>query len=121
MIRRQNLGRAGSQKFRDGLFFAGAGNDLQIGANASRGEHDVHVLRVGRDGSDKSAGLFDAGLTQTVFRGSVSDDHWKLLVQGSLGTRVVLFDEDAILAARPELPSRRAPHAAGAADDVMTG
>src|SRR5208283_86660 len=55
-----------------GFFFAGAGYDLKLRAEAARGQDDVDVGGVGGGGGDQSASVFDTQLAQNMCLGGVA-------------------------------------------------
>src|SRR5580704_12293714 len=56
-----------------GVFFAGAGDDLQLGIQAARGEHDVEIRGIGGGGRDQSPSALDMSIAKSLFLGGVTD------------------------------------------------
>ena len=82
-------------------------------------QDDVEIFRVGAYGCHETARPVDSRSHEHFLARRVADNHRNLFIFRPAGPGRILFDNDAVLAARAKLPHHGAPHAPGAADDVM--
>src|SRR6266568_6107466 len=101
-----------------GVFFTGAGNDLQPRVEPAGSENDVEICRVRGSGRNQPPRALDASSTQRVLLGRISDKH-QILATVTRGFSFVLLDNDKWCRTACEFPRGAAAYAPCAANDVM--
>src|SRR2546428_12386583 len=101
-----------------GVFFTGAGNDLQLRVESAGSENDVEICRVRGSGSNQSPRAPDPNITQRVLLGRVSDKQ-QILGAITRGFGFVLLDDDKWCRTAAGFPRGAAADAPCPANDVM--
>ena len=92
---------AGLQQMLLRIFFAGAGNDFQLGIESPRSQHDVEVGGVGGGGGHQAAGAFNVGFAQGLSLGSVAGQHQPLRHRRPCPVHALLHDDKGHALAAP--------------------
>jgi hypothetical protein len=119
--RRDDAVRPGAHELRLGLLLDRARDDVQIGREAARREHDVDVVGVVRQARGEGAGALDAGLAQRLFERGVADEDGRAVLRQRGHSLRVALDDDERLARAPQLAYDARADAARAADDHVFG